>query len=530
MSGSESRFSLRRWFHRGSRRKPSAPERVSLCIRAEDPETEVFVIDGESRLVGRGLGVLEGQYAPGLYKVKVQTGSRPWERYVRLEPGREELFGEPEGASLTHEEGGAVLRFPRLHFATAVPLTETSWSRDEHTEAAVIHSHRVHVRRGSGSQVFVFMRTWTQGPVPERDGSPFQLSLRTLDGARLVDLVAEGAIDDDLEDPWVACTVEVDPGPYLLRLRTDEGLELEMLVVASPGWQTQVFLCELQRGGERVGRWVGSMHTSVHLRRPEMGFDPASPGLRLTELTRIGLRNRRAVITPELLVELRETEQRNPMLGLYGAHLLLLSDEPDLELVRKVVDNLRRRLGTHPDVEALALHLGLPLIEPDLFRIPPMLLRSWALVVRETVNHPELVPRGSLAAVIADRLFGEGPWLIWKALPPGAIARRHTGTALDIEALAARLQAVPLERLQQLQDATALERALISHLHGVRPTSATGPGTERPVAQSMREQPGPTLERMVRVLGVPAASLEAALLHLVERLEETERPEAAPPM
>src|SRR5690606_4278823 len=115
------------------------------------------------------------------------------------------------------------------------------------------------------------------------------------------DLVAEGAIDDDLEDPWAACTVEVDPGEYLLRLGTEAGFALDMLVVASPGWQTQVFLCELQRQVGRTGPWSGSMHSSVHLRRPEAGFDPMSPGLRLTELTRIGLRNRRAVITPELL-------------------------------------------------------------------------------------------------------------------------------------------------------------------------------------------------------------------------------------
>lgn len=505
---------------------------VPLRVRAEDAESEIFLIDGTYQLTARGLGSLEGRYKPGLYKVKIQTGSRIRERYVQLAPGHEELVGKQEGATLTHEDGTAVLCFPRLHFATAVPLAETSWSRDEHTEAAVAHSHRVHVRRGRGSQLFVFTRTWTPTPVPGgRPQAPiaFRLALHAVDGTRLVDLVNEGARDDDLEDPWAACTVELNPGVYLLRLGTQEGLELDEVVVASPGWQTQVFLCELQRGAGRAVTGTDSMHTSVHLRRPEHGFDPASPGLRLTELTRIGLRNQRAVITPELLMELKETESRNPMLGLYGAHLLLMSEAPDLELVRKVVGHLRGLLGKHPDVEALALALGEAPATPDLFGVPPMLLRSWGLVVRETAEHPDLVPRGSLAAAIGDRLWGEGPWVIWKALPP-LTHPRHTGSPPDIEALARRLQSVSEERLMQLRDATALERTLIAYLHGARPGSNTGPGTGR-TAQAMLAPPRPTMGRMVRALGVPAATLETSLLQLLGKLEAVESGavEAAPP-
>jgi hypothetical protein len=500
---------------------------VPLRVRTEDAESEIFLIDGRYQLTARGLGSLEGRYAPGLYKVKVQTGSRIRERYVQLAPGHEELVGKQEGATLEHEGDGVVLRFPRLHFATAVPLVETSWSREEHTEAAVTHSRQVHVRRGRGSQVFVFMRTWTpaSGRRPEAPAS-FRLALHAVDGTWRVDLVTEGARDDDLEDPWAACTVEVDPGVYLLRLGTEAGLELDEVVVASPGWQTQVFLCERQGGAGGSVTGTGSLHTSVHLRRPEHGFDPMSAGLRLTELTRIGLRNRRAVITPELLGALKDTESRNPMLGLYGAHLLLMAEQPDLELVRKVVGHLRHLLGRHPDVEALALALGEAPATPDLFGVPPTLLRSWALVVRATAEHPDLVPRGSLAAAIGDRLWGEGPMVIWKALPPRT-RPRHTGTVPDIEALAARLQAVSEERLLRLRDATALERTLIAHLHGARPGSNTGPGTGRP-AQVLRAPPQPTMQRMVRALGVPAATLETALLHLLGRLEAVESGESPP--
>lgn len=499
-----------------------APREVPLRVRTEDAESEVFLVDGGFRLVDRRLGTLEGRYPPGLYKVKVQTGSRIRERFVRLEPGSEQLVGKQEGATLTRGVDGAELRFPRLAFATAVPLTETSWSRDEHTEAAVTHSRQVHARLGRGSWLFVLIRTWTteeardaqQGPP-----APFQVSLRSLDGRELVDLVARGAVDDDLEDPWAACNVEVDPGTYLLRVGIGEGVELDYVVVASPDWQTQVFLCRRNGRGGKAGAGSGSMHTSVHLRRPELGFDPESPGLRLTELTRIGLRNRRPVITPELLEQLRDTGQRNPMLGLYGAHLLLMADAPDLALVRKVVGHLGRLLGMHPDVEALTMALGEPLSRPDFFSVPPMLLRSWALVVRETVARPALVPRDSLAAAVADRLWGEGPWVVWKALPPGAALSasrpKETRPALDIEALARRLQAVPFQRVNALRDVSALERALLAHLYGMPALSDAVPGA----ARAPRELPRPTVEKMVRVLGVPAASLEVALLRLLAKLE-----------
>lgn len=533
---------------------PSKP--VPLSILAEDPEAEIFLIDGAYRLTDRGLGSLRGEYVPGLYKVKVQTGSRIRERFVRLEAGNEQLVGSESGATLTRNDGVAELRFERLRFATAVPLEGTSWSRDEHTEAAVTHSRQVHVRLGQGSQIFVFTRTWTHAPTP---GHPlkeidFKLSLHALDGTRLVDLVAQGARDDDLEDPWAACTVELNPGLYLLRVGGQAGFDLDQVVVASAGWQTQVFLCELR------GR-AAATHASIHLRRPEQGFDPGSPGLRLTELTRIGLRNRRAVITPELLKELKDTEDRNPMLGLYGAHLLLMSDEPDLELVRKVVRHLRSLLGagTHPDVEALALHLGEPLPEPerrpslarrlrrllgrekrpdgeggplvgpDLFRVPPMLVRSWALVVRETARRPELIPRGSLAAAIADRLWGEGALLIWKALQPGVMAaavHSEPRAPVEVEALARRLQAVPVESLRNLREASALERALIAHLSGGKLTPVTGHVAQPGSARRAMEAPEPAVERMVKVLGVPAATLEATLLRLLAKLERPTRPGA----
>ena len=46
---------------------------------------------------------------------------------------------------------------------------------------------------------------------------------------------------------------------------------------------------------------------------------------------------------------------------------------------------------------------------------PPMLRRSWQMLVQATAERPALIPPGSLNAQIADRLWGAGAWLSWQA-------------------------------------------------------------------------------------------------------------------
>src|SRR5262249_21369119 len=126
-------------------------------------------------------------------------------------------------------------------------------------------------------------------------------------------------------------------------------------------------------------------------------FDPEDPTLRLVDLARLGLRGGRQVLSDEVMRDILDGKFRDPMLGLFGAHLLLLwqqqsagqrprkasAEAPTLGrrptdgltlagvdeylhgLYGKgvafgtVVEDLRRLFGRgrHPDVEALALLL-----------------------------------------------------------------------------------------------------------------------------------------------------------------------------
>jgi hypothetical protein len=509
----------------------SAFERVPLRVETEDPESEIFLVDGKFRLRAKGLGTLRESMSPGLYKVKVHTGSRIRERYVMLKPGNETLVGKTSDVTLSRSAEEVVMHFAPIPFTTAVPLNGVSWQCPEHTTAAIRHSTQVHVSMGQGSQLFVFNRSWTQeeaspGERQREVGPPVKITLHDHEGDLLVDLFEEGAVDAEAKDPWMACNIELNPGFYRLRVRTGAGPELEGMLVAAKGWQTQVFMCQVRKRGAKAAA-LSPGTGSVHLRRiDERGFNPYRPGMRVTELARIGLANERAVLSPALLHQLREMELRNPMLGLYGAYLLLLDNKPDLELVRGLVHSLRGQLGSHPDVEALALRAGLEPIEPEIFQWPPMLMRSWSIIVNETIGRPNLVPQYSLASMVADRLWGNGPWTMWKA--PSALSpfrkrrSQKAGSMADPATLVRCLRDVPPQSFKLLRDLSPVERALTGYLVSSQAHGEEDPESFHSESQEHAAQE-PIAEQLVQSFGVPLATLQEALILLCDKLNELAR-------
>ena len=77
-----------------------------------------------------------------------------------------------------------------------------------------------------------------------------------------------------------------------------------------------------------------------------------------------------------------------------------------------MVKNLRMLMPyPHPDVEALALRLeGTPVVQVS---IPPMLRRSWSIILDASADEKAMVMRGSAAADIIGRVCSVDPWLTW---------------------------------------------------------------------------------------------------------------------
>jgi hypothetical protein len=90
-------------------------------------------------------------------------------------------------------------------------------------------------------------------------------------------------------------------------------------------------------------------------------------------MARIGLANKRKARAGTVRQMLGD-KLDNPMLGIFGGHLLLLDASPAIDLLGTVVTDLRGLVGwSHPDVEALALAcVG----TTHRFDTPPMLRRA----------------------------------------------------------------------------------------------------------------------------------------------------------
>ena len=193
-------------------------------------------------------------------------------------------------------------------------------------------------------------------------------------------------------------------------------------------------------------------------------FDPDNPEARLCELARQALECERQVLSELAVEEILSGKFGDPMLALYGAHLLLRmtaskeSSEKLSTTLSVIIRNLRKLLGReHPDVEALALRQEKEDSRYE-FRVPPMLRQSWRLVVEATLRKPELVPIGSLASQVADHLLADEPWLVWSAPRGSAIWAHHpVGSTLETTA-SAILQEKPSQPISANWDRAAWEQ------------------------------------------------------------------------
>jgi hypothetical protein len=227
----------------------------------------------------------------------------------------------------------------------------------------------------------------------------------------------------------------------------------------------------------------------------------------------------------------------NPILGLYGAALLLAAREYDegenaaarqvkerrprtMKLARDdygwaleprlfeaVIANLRKLLGTnHPDVEALSLCSIDPNLHPGgPFRIPPMLRRSWSILVRASNRKPDLLPIETWTPIAA--MVPVGPFLAWR--PSGA---RTSPVARPIGGWSAFR--MPVQRLVSFlvgPAATAITEigdAAVAALRSAIPEDA------RPRDLLPEEEPGAVSARLARLaieLDVPRAAIERAV-------------------
>ncbi|HEX2222446.1 MAG TPA: hypothetical protein VHK06_07955 [Candidatus Limnocylindria bacterium] len=498
------------------------------------PTTELFLVDGRLKLVERGVGELDATVPAGIYKVKSRAGRREEERIVIVDRDH----------TLTLDYNPS--------FTSPVPLVGTAGTSESQVDAARRLSREVHVTAGSGSQILLFVRWSTAGARTQPAESAADVELYRWNGKLVGALDRTGARDPAGTDGggFIGCTFAVDPGAYVLRRRAPSGVILEQAIIASPGWQTQVFVLKRSAEGRRSGDDrtpdpTALLVDDLSILMAREGFNPHSEEARLAELARLALADERRILSRELRGWL-DGKFEDPMLGIVGGHLVDLSlrrahddeaargkaaaglqaPQPTLaseslpEDLNVVVDNLRRLVGDdHPDVEALSLccparsrRTGRPL------SVAPMLRRSWSLYVAATNERRGLV-RASLWRRVSEvtALVPYFAWQVRSSPQPERDPARHIARAVAEgerrRSRGATRAAPPPQSTAPTSTGAAPARARPIARAAIPVISATGPERDTADASAGERRPrvSPRLKREISIShDIPRAVLDRA--------------------
>jgi len=377
--------------------KLQSEKRVNLTVKAADCMTEIFLVDSGFQRVDSGIGLLETQVVPGIYKARFRAGQTQIDKIIAVEAGSE----------------NKTFTGPAVEFITPVPLPQTSGNRRIHQDTAQKFSHTISLKKGNGSQFYLFIR----GLSEEASRPWLGVSLHNING-NLLARAEQGKCD--AENGFCALNIEVDPGTYRLRVEEEPGEIYEMFVVTAAGWQTQVFALAEDAWLPGIAACRAALPTaSVFMVREGTGFDPSSPVVRQIELIRLGLLNGRKILTKNAAENLLQERDLNPMLVLFATHLLMRQTSVDYPLVSRILESLQRPLFFHSDIQAVHLCQEVGKFEnPPDFSSPPMLTSSWQLILQADRQGKAVIPQGSLSEQIAEGVLNTSLWLIHRLAGP----------------------------------------------------------------------------------------------------------------
>lgn len=405
---------------------------VQLRARAEIPTAELTVLDSRFQFVHRGVGAIDVALPPGAYLLQFKVGTSVVDIPVVLRPGSRLVE----------------ITTPKLSTKSPAPIG-SGQAAARYRAFAKQSSHEIGERHDDGGELFVFIRTSTTDLKSGRSNDMlFDVQLLDADFTVLMDLRTSGKRSPDASA--VTCNLQLPSGTYLLRYKAVNNQTLEQAVFVSEGWQTQIFASS-RDSGDADSVVPNFSDAAVSIVPRGAGFDPDDINLVRAESARIALAGGCDVVPEERLREVAaESKQihatvpsdqvrqmlrsrfQNPMLGIYGAHLMLTSAVRDWDLLREVVKTLKALIGDHPDVLALTLMPEMEsLSEPHVFRLPPMLRNSWTLIVNKSVTQADLVPADAYAAHVANRMWGSSGWLVWNTPPVELAPHRRSSEMRD---------------------------------------------------------------------------------------------------
>jgi hypothetical protein len=369
----------------------SSETKVPLHVVAADAATEIFLVDARLGRQDRAVGELRTRVAPGLYKLRFRSAQTQVDRLIEVPL-----------------DGLHRVEAPPIPFATAMPLDDTADLNPAHQQIVrEATSNPAERTLGVGSKLCLFVRDL---PEDESQSVWSGLGVHNLDGG----LIAEISDAQKGSLPGIAAlSLDLDPGPYRIRVSPANAPAHEIFVPLVRGWQTQVFTLSDEPSAPDLPRTPRLRDASVCMARLGAMFDPGDSRLRLAELLRCGLESGRAILTDTVLAQVLGAGGGNPMLDIFVGHLMIRERPIKQRAIAQILERARQLVGELPDVTALLLRPGSERAPRTLrFETPPLLRSSWSLIVAASRRRMSLVPQASVTAQVGERLVTHPLWLI----------------------------------------------------------------------------------------------------------------------
>lgn len=448
-----------------------------IRIRNKDETASIAVLDSRLRKKLQAVGHAELILPDGMYKVEVRLGASVEARLVILEQDCD-------------------LSFDVRTFSPA-PIDATAQADKELMRFASERSREAGVRGAGSSSIFIFVRN-SRLPVAGN------VNLKSLE-------VGADTGDFNLQPQSIpgafALGTRLQPGPYCLGVSTPEG-DICQAIYAVSGRQTQVFLPDTKTESSTPA--VPNMAGTSIFCGSEHGFDPYGRHLRFLEHSKAALQNGLLNTPREVRDAIFWAALDDPIIGIMAGYLLIGSTETRIQ-AGEILERLRKQLGDQvPDVEALALSIGL---ETEYrFRYPPMLKAAWEAILRASARAPWLVPGDSKLNELAGRIVPGSVWLLW--LEP------LQGVPISTDAADHRITNELVDMLRSRADGAApklsppsLSRLMLAVYHWalrqIRKLRRVGPLES--VAPKHIEIDRDAFERAILASGLPSAELERNL-------------------
>jgi hypothetical protein len=391
---------------------------VTLKMSCRNRVAQLFVVDGDFRVVARGTSPLVTELTPGIYSLKAKVGDAVSERVEVLRERDDPYEFE--------------LKAPEFESAVPISGTSTHHEYQELTPGRFTGDSVPNIKRGDGSAFVLYVRdslgrNFNAGQDYAANFDGFRL--QSADGKVLVNFDADAV--KDIQAGYIGAQVRLDAGSYVLA-REHDGECLCLPVQTVPGLALQIYLRLQPVSQSSVEMRPDFRGVSYVFDAIDAVFDPSREDVEALETVRFALEKGRNVVQAPDMRALLSGKFRDPMLGLYAAHILLMDEQRDVELLDMVICNTAELLRPDfPDVVALAFgYERLTKKRPNGFgerpwadllkeiKGPPLLVRSWDLLVACA----KVAAAGEFGQLrvfrVASDLAVAGIYLVWQTKVP----------------------------------------------------------------------------------------------------------------